>query len=240
VTSVSTQSSKFAQLEHKLAQQSSQITELAELLRVTQERVEVLESRLASKTNSVDSLTAKLADLHHKTDQTERQLSGDKLEIQGLPASALESPLEAITSIGQAINCPITREDLVVEPVQLSSRLSLVFESRDLRRKFLLAGKAFNKANRRFVWNQKTHKIHVNEELSDSQKKLYRDSKNFATSHHFKFVWIGVSGKIYLKKDENSIPFIVDSPSLLGDANFLSKLSGSADENSAGPSNNRM
>jgi uncharacterized coiled-coil protein SlyX len=235
-TSVNSQPSKLTQLEQKLAQQSVQISELTELLRATQNRVEALESQLASKSNSVDSLSTKLADLQFKTDQTERQLTGDKLEIQGLPTSALERPLEAITSIGESINCPISCEDLVVEPVQLSSRLSLVFKSRVLRRKFLLAGKAFNKANQRFVWNRKAHKIHVNEELSDCQKKLYRETKNFASSHQCKFVWIGVSGKIFLKKSENFAPIVVDSLSTLRDEYILSKLSGSADENPEGPS----
>jgi hypothetical protein len=233
------QPSKLVQLEQKLIQQSSQISELVELLRSTQSRVDILEAQLATKLSSVDSLSTKLADLEHKSDQVECQLSGDKLEIQGLPTEALNDPLAAIVSIGESINCPISREDLVVDPVRFSSRLSVVFKLRSLRNNFLFAGKAFNRANKRFEWKQRHHKIHVNEELSSSQKKLFRDTKNFATTHGYKFVWVGLNGKIYLKKSENIPPVIVDSPSSLRDENLLPKLSRSADEIATGPSSSQ-
>lgn len=231
-----TQPSK--QLSDKLDSLTAQVTRLETLLSASVRRIEALESQLVEKTTLITSLSSKAEELASQTASVEKHLIDDKLEIQGLPDSALEEPLTCLSSVSQAIGCPISRVDLSSSPVRVSKRLSFAFTSKQKRHDFLLAGKKFNKDKGRFVWNQRSHLIHVNEELTTGQKKLFYETRSFAKRNRWKFVWVGISGKILLKRGEGSGVFVVNSESDLHAA-LLSEHERPADESIEDPQSNQ-
>lgn len=222
------------QLTESLDKQSEKITILEDLLRAAILRIDSLESQLSEKSTQIGSLASKTLNLEAKSNLAQKQLVEDKLEIQGLPSSALENPSASLSAVGIAIGCPLIPEDLKDPPIRISSRLSLSFKSPAKRREFLVAGKSFNKNKDRFIWDNRNHRIHINEELSASQRDLFRETKSFARNNNLKFVWVGLSGQIFLKKDENHIPIVIHSSSVLHDVDILPKLSRPADESRRG------
>lgn len=199
------------------------------LLRIVQ--LETHETVLPqSSDNSL--LTEKIQSLEARTSSIDKQLNDDTLEIQGLPECALEHPLRSVLAVGKDIGCEISESDLACV-TRASSKISIAFKSKAHRRNFLVAGKAFNKNKKKFTHGHQSFRIHVNEVLSEHQRKLFRDTKTFASSQNFKFVWVGLSGLIYLKKAEGHTPFSVTSSASLENirnANLLSELPRSENE----------
>lgn len=206
------------------------VARLEDLLNSALLRIDQLETQVGELINksllSAD-LTDKVQSLVSKTASIDKQLNEDTLEIQGLPRSALDLPLISVITVGKEIGCEISQDDLVSVPVKSASIISISFKSKAKRRNFLIAGKKFNKDKKKVQIDQQSFRIHVNEPLTDHQRKLYRDTKVFASAHNYKFVWVGLSGLIYLKKSEGDIPHsIISSESLkkLSNENLLPEL----------------
>lgn len=182
-------------------------------------RIASLEEELKLASSTAVTLATTSEALETKLNQVEKNLLDSNLEIQGLPQSALTDPLNALCAIGEAIGCPVEANDFESTPSRVSSKLRVTFKSKVKRRNFLHLGKAFNKEKRRLVLDGSSHRIHVNEELTSYQKNLYSQAKSFASDNNFKFVWIGLSGLIYLKKSEGCTPIIIRSPETLRSIN---------------------
>lgn len=192
------------------------IEKLESLLSTAIKRIESLEAQLTAKGQNEEILTKKVNTLEAQAIALEGKLTDDILEIQGLPETAFEDPIRVVTEIGQAIGCPLTSEDLEGIPVLIAKKLSLTFKSKGKRGNFLSAGKYFNKSKKKY----QGYRIHINEALTEPQKKLYRETKAFATQNNFKFVWVGVGKKILLKKDENSSLHVIESSHTLSTINI--------------------
>lgn len=209
------------------------IEALERLLTTALQRIDQLESHLSEKTLIADNLTAKVESLETKAISIEKQLTDDQLEIQGLPEAALSNPLTTAIAIGESIGCSVSEEDFACLPARDRKNISLTFKSKVKRKNFLLSGKQFNKNKNKFSFGSLNSRIHVNEILSDSQKKLYKETKTFANANNYKFVWVGVSGQIFLKKEEGHSPIIINSTSALTNhASDVSELSRTPHEGS--------
>jgi hypothetical protein len=218
---------------------SERISKLEEQFVAALNRIDFLEAQLSEKSSVISSLLNKAEewDSSRPTSSCESQRSSDFLEIQGLPETALSNPAAAATAIGVQIGVREVQELLSCPPVRYNNRLRLSFASPDQRRNFLLEGKRFNREKKKFCWDQRKFQIHVNEELTLAQKALYRETKTFARVNGYKFVWVGVSGSIFLKKSEGFEPAIISSSlslTKLTDAPLLSKCARPENEISSG------
>lgn len=230
-------SSKSNELKSSTASSTKQladkITKLEDLLTAALIRIDSLETKIGEKAQLTENLTAKVQSIESTTNLIEKQLNDDILEIQGLPDSALDNPLSPIIAISEAIGCVISEEDLACLPARDSNKVCITFKSKATRKNFLIAGKRFNRNKQKLSLDQQSHRIHINEILSESQKKLYRETKAFASANNFKFVWVGLSGKIFLKKGEGEQPLIISSTLSLNNISneaVLSELQGIANE----------
>lgn len=205
------------------------ITELKELLNSALARIEKLESQvvqLGEKSAQFSSLSTTVQSLEVTCNSIEKSNVGDTLEVQNLPEDSLEDPAASAIRLGSDIGCPITLDDFSSVPHREQRRLRLSFKCKNLRRKFLLAGKDFNKRNRRFIVGAQSYKIHVNQELTTFQRSLFDATKRFANNNHYKFTWFDPNGRLLLKKDETSTPIHINSLDTLNDENTVPKCTG--------------
>jgi hypothetical protein len=223
----------------KLLTDRERISKLEEQLAAALNRIDFLESQLSDNSSSITTLISKAEECGSKLGSeppVETSLS-DSLEIQCLPESALLNPSLAIDTVSEQIGFQEQGEFLSSDPTRINNRLLIKFKSPDCRRNFLLAAKQFNREKKKLLWNSQSFRIHVNEELTSTQKALYRETKTFARINSFKFVWIGISGQIFLKKSEGHEPFIISSSSCLAklsDAPILSKCARPENKSSPG------
>lgn len=213
---------------------SERISRLEELLEATVNRVTVLEqtnlkllSESEAKSAVISKLQSELDDLTASTSTIEKSLISDNLEIRNLPSAALEDPISTVISIGEQIDCDINQEDFAINPSTDPKVLRLTFNSKLKRRNFLIHGKGFNKSGGHFEYSNQRRRIHVNEELTAYQKRLYHSAKDFRRTHNFKFAWFDINGLLWLKKCEGSTPVPIRSFSALDSYNesLLSELS---------------
>lgn len=207
------------------------IVELRELLNSATARISQLESQVALLTDKlplVDSLSSSVTTLDTICNSLEKNNVSETLEVQNLPEEALNDPVETVIQLSHSINCPVSANDFSSAPYREQKRLRLPFKCKNLRRKFLLAGKDFNKKKNQFEIGAHKVKIHINQELTTLQRHLFDSTKRFANSNNYKFVWFDVNGKLLLKKSENSTPVVVHSIETLKDENILPKCPGTS------------
>lgn len=204
--------------------------ELKALVTSLLERIEVVEAESAAKSAEVEHLKARVEILENGYETVEKHFIGDNLEIQNLPEVSLVDPIATVISIGEEIGCAVTATDFKTAPFRDHKRLRLPFVCKTLRRKFLVAGKQFNRDQRRFTTQGHSHRIHVNEELTTTQRNLFDKAKTFAKRNNYKFLWFDAGGRLLIKKDERSLPVSILSTHTLDDENILPKREGSPNE----------
>jgi hypothetical protein len=186
-----------------------------------------LESQLSSKSQQIENVAVEVQRLESTSASVEKHLIDDNLEIQNLPESFFDDPLTTAVELGEAIGCPIAASDLKSIPVVDRKRLRVAFKSKTQRKNFLLAGKQFNRDRKRFA----NRKIHVNEELTTHQRRLFELTQAFKIANGFKFCWFGASGQLLLKKDEGSQLHIIHTADSLNNADLLSECQGTPNQN---------
>lgn len=209
-----------------IADLQSEINSLKELLDAAIKRIDSLEVQLNNSSQQIVCVATDIQRLESSTSAVERHLVNDNLEVQNLPESSLEHPLQTALDLGVAIGCPINESDLKTVPIVDRKRLRLVFHSKATRRTFLLAGKQFNREQGRFL----QRKVHVNEVLTSHQRQLFEKSHAFKVANNFKFLWFGSSGQLLLKKEEHSQIHVIHSIESLKDAAILSECQRAPDQ----------
>lgn len=205
---------------------SEKLRRLEQLLHETVERVNVLEEINKTLTEKIESnstatvrLQSEVECVESSTNAIERSVVDCNLEIRNLPESALEDPLNATLALGDQIGCSVSEQDFAIVPTRDSKLIRLTFNSKIKRRSFLVAGKQFNRQKRRFHYDNRSHLVHVNEELTTHQKRLYHVTKQFQKKFNFKFAWFDLHGQLWLKKSEGCTPHLISSASILNESN---------------------
>lgn len=192
---------------------------------VTDDRIAKLESLVLEKSQEVLTLKSTITQVEEDTAQQSVQIEQfsveHHLEIQGLPASELDQPEQAAVNVGVSIGCSLAPEDFdcSVNKSSLKPTLQLRFASQCARRRFLHAGKQFNREKKLLKVGDRDYKIFVNEQLTTTQKKLLYEARQFKLAFHFRYAWFS-NGQILLKKDETSKPIVIKS---LGDIDALAR-----------------
>lgn len=197
----------------------NQIAHLTSLLQAAVARIESLEKKSLENSAEVSKVAAEVNRIEATSDNIEKHLIDDNLEVQNLSEVDLEDPVATTINLGEAIGCPVVISDFKSTPFVDRRRLRLSFKCKVTRRKFLLAGKQFNRSQNRF----NNRKIHVNEELTLFQHRLFEAAQIFKHANNFKFCWFGSSGKLLLKKDETSQLHVIHSIESLSNENLLSE-----------------
>lgn len=197
LTSVNFCSDKISSFEAALKSYDSRITSLEK----------------ANKDNA--ALRSEVQVLSSRLDALEQYSRLDNLEIQGVPQASNENVMDILSKIGNAIDCPISRDDVVfAHRVQHQASadgqhksIVLKLNSR-LKRDALLAA-----AKRKRVSSDSTgtglrvegvaERLFINEHLSVRNKLLLRETKQAARNKNYKYVWIK-NGHILVRHHDGS------------------------------------
>lgn len=177
-------------------------------------RIEELEKHLKEEREKVNGLEQQIEELRQKfseanassVESTSQNSVENYLEIRNLPQNSLTNPKATALKIGSSISCEIEEEE--VECSVDSAVLSLKFTSRETRRRFLRAGKKFNREGGKILFDDREQKIFVNEKLTQAQKILHYKASRISRSHGFKFCWWS-NGSLLLKETELHMPITI-------------------------------
>ncbi|KAL4713824.1 hypothetical protein ACJJTC_015478 [Scirpophaga incertulas] len=197
-------------------------TEMAKMSAFVSERQEVLDNRLLSveaAVSRVGVLENKINGLEYKLSTMEQQARHCNIEISNMPERRGENLLSTVEMLGDLIKCPIRSMDVVAihrvpHADQKNSRpknIIIKLTSRILRDNILsayraCAKKGLDSSQLSIAGTPRT--IYLNEHLTLSNKILFRQSREAAKKHEFKFVWVK-HGVILVRKSETSPIFAI-------------------------------
>ncbi|KAL4719262.1 hypothetical protein ACJJTC_002123 [Scirpophaga incertulas] len=207
---------KFSKITQK------KLNDIEKSLQFVSERQEVLDNRLLSveaAVSRVGVLENKINGLEYKLSTMEQQARHCNIEISNMPERRGENLLSTVEMLGNLIKCPIRSMDVVeIHRVphadQKNSRpknIIIKLTSRILRDNILsayraCAKKGLDSSQLSIAGTPRT--IYLNEHLTLSNKILFRQSREAAKKHEFKFVWVK-HGVILVRKSETSPIFAI-------------------------------
>ncbi|XP_059048645.1 uncharacterized protein LOC131843886 [Achroia grisella] len=183
-----------------------------------------------SKLSSMADYADKLCNLQNKIDIMEQQSRQNNLEICFVPEKRGENLIILFESITTVIKYPIERKDILAihrvpharsDENNRPKNIIVKVSSRYLRDNILSAfrlSKGLKTDDLNIVGNSR--KIYINEHLTLQNKKLFRDCREAAKLHGYKFVWIK-NATILVRKSETSPIFAIRSQSEIGKFNKL-------------------
>lgn len=158
--------------------------------RTTDERIASLENKLVNSTTTASSLSNCVKSVEERAEDLERISLEKSLEIQGIPDAILADPQQAASLVAQSIDYRVTEEiECLAQACGTRKLLKVNFSSKSARNAFLIAGKTFNKLQKRICIEGENHKIFVNEPLTKYQKILLYDAKVFTRDRNYKCAW---------------------------------------------------
>lgn len=175
------------------------------------EKIVILESLLSTKSDKISKIEEFRDDYTERVNTLEQLKCDHTAEIQGLLESEASNPQELVDLIASQISCDNDKSS--VENcffAEKKERLVVTFKTIAAKESFVEAGKKFSRSHKLFTINGSSKKIHINDQLSVSRKRLFYDVKQFAHKNAFKFCWIHKS-RILLKKLEQSKPIVIES-----------------------------
>lgn len=178
----------------------------------TDERIKQLENIVAEKSQQVEALKESVQKVEVTAEEIVQQTASNSLEVQGVPDEELSSPTESVLQIASEIGCALIAQDFDCSTLRSGSKpvIAIKFNSSEIRRNFLHAGKQFNRDKKRVKFANEEIKIFVNEQLTSAQKKLLYNTKSFAREQKYNFAWF-CNGVVHLKKQDNSELIIIRS-----------------------------
>ncbi|KAL4708692.1 hypothetical protein ACJJTC_017371 [Scirpophaga incertulas] len=205
-----------------LKDNSKKLNDIEKSLQFVSERQEVLDNRLLSveaAVSRVGVLENKINGLEYKLSTMEQQARHCNIEISNMPERRGKNLLSTVEMLGDLIKCPIRSMDVVAihrvpHADQKNSRpknIIIKLTSRILRDNILsayraCAKKGLDSSQLSIAGTPRT--IYLNEHLTLSNKILFRQSREAAKKHEFKFVWVK-HGVILVRKSETSPIFAI-------------------------------
>ncbi|KAI5632781.1 hypothetical protein NE865_14499 [Phthorimaea operculella] len=197
--------------------------ELKKSTESTNQRVNQLEI----KVNSIDSQSAKIETLGAKIEAMEQQARQNNIEISNVPDRRNENLVELIEQLGSAIKYTITKSDIAtIHRVPHASATSshpkniiVKFHSRITRDNVLAALRlAKGTTTAQLNISGEPRKVYLNEHLTLSNKKLFREARAAANKHKYRYVWIK-HGTILVRENDTASVIAIRSPSDLAKIN---------------------
>jgi hypothetical protein len=193
------------ELENLKRQLDSFKEQLSSQIKTIEKRLEDEIEKNRRQNNLIDDLRDTINTLTNRPQQEETRQVVKLLEIRGLPSFALTHPIDTTIDVAKEFGIHLDRSQF--SSVSDSSIVTIEFSSTLLREKFLTAGKKFNREQKRY---KNKSRIFINEKLSHDEKQLLYRTKIVAQKCGYKFAW-HTRGRIHLKKNEFSIPIIINN-----------------------------
>ena len=164
-----------------------------------------------------------------KVDSLEQYGRRLNLEIVGVPFKEEENTNQIVVEVAKLLHVPLSSEQISTSHrLQTRSKLNnrktdasppiiVRFLSRDVRNQFFANRKFARSANLKDFFVKGTEKLFVNENLTQSRKKLFWQVKQKAKANNYKYYWT-VNGNIYVRNSSESDPLLIKN------VNDLSKI----------------
>jgi peptide deformylase len=202
-------------INQSLVEVKSRLTEVEGSLEFSSSRQDSYEDRLRAVESNISSSqgqTVRIQQLELTIDKMEQQARTANIEICNLPEKRGENLMSIISDIGAAIKLTLTLGDIVsihrvrhADPNSTSPKNIIVrFTSVMLRDNILAAfriAKGLNTSTIKITGPPQ--KIYLNEHLTLKNKLLLRKTREAASRHSYKYVWVR-HATILVRKDDTS------------------------------------
>lgn len=219
----------FSKQDHRLTCMAQDFDEVKKSLHFISEKHVELDKRtlesekriavLESKSSHYDGHGKQILLLETKLDAFEQQVRQNNVEITNLPEKRSENLVTILTTICDKIKLPITTSDIlaihrVPHAKHQESRpknIIVEFSSKTLRDNFLAAARrSRNITSESLNITGTSHNIYFNEHLTLKNKLIFREAREAARKHGYRFVW-PKHGSVLVRADEKSPVFAVRS-----------------------------
>lgn len=206
-----------------LSETNLRVTEMEKSLNFSGERQDLFENRIQVLEEGIPpaaALSTQIQALENKVADLEQQARQCNIEICNLPERRNENLVHILESIGNAINQPIRMSEIasihrVPHADQTNSRpknIIVKFASRLLRDNVVSAYRAVKGLDTtKLSMAGSPHKIFVNEHLTLKNKLLFRQCREIARKHEYKYVWVK-HGTILVRKSDTAAVIAIRSP----------------------------
>lgn len=205
----------FADVKTSVEFMSAQYDALLNKFTAVQGEVKNLERRVFKLEQSDEQM----GDLKDKLEAMEQRARQCNVELGNLPERKSEKLQDVVLSIGTAIKHPISRSDIVAvhrvphadSKNKLPRNVVIKFQSQLLRDDMLAAyrvAKGVHSDEINIPGDRK--RLFLNEHLTLNNKILFREVREAAKIHSYKYVWIK-HGAILVRKKEDAAAFCIRS-----------------------------
>ncbi|CAG4932059.1 unnamed protein product [Parnassius apollo] len=203
-----------ASFKESLKDINSLLTEMEKSLNYSKTRQDTFDEQLQTLRNQlqpVSDLPCHLKNLESKLAYMEQQARDCNIEIINMPDRSNENLTNTLMGIGAVIKQQILASDIVAvhrvpHADQKDTRPKNVivkFTTRTLRDNIIAASRSSKDLNtEKLGISGPPQKIFINEHLTLKNKRLFRECRNRAKSHDYKFVWVK-HGVILTRKTKN-------------------------------------
>lgn len=206
---------------------SEKYDEIAKLLKAAQEENKFLIAECKSLKSELLESVNEIKILKDSFNDVDQYLRRDCVEIRGLPlTNAQENTNNIVLQVAEKIGVELVPNDISIchrlpnkaPPGQIRNTrpdaIIVKFVRRDVKEKFYRARKNLKNLTAADFGYQETNRIFINENLSQRNKELFNSCLKFKKDKAYKFIWT-FSGKIYLRKDENTPPVHIKNYNVL-------------------------
>lgn len=208
-------------LRHEHSTFKQQISKLEESLQYhsdQQDDLKIQVDKIDMRTSSINPMGDKLSSLEQKMESLEQQARLNNIEICNLPEKRDEDLLTVMESVGAALKCPISRQEILSihrvpharnEEGSRPKNIIAKFSSRTQRNNIISAYRLSKTLKSSDIGVTGTSQnIYINEHLTLYNKKLFRECRDLAKKHNVKYVWIK-NATILAKETDSSKTFAI-------------------------------
>ena len=197
--------------------QYESLKEKCDKLLVTNQKQESVIKELKAQSTTLKSSNEKEKE---KVDALEQYGRRQNLEIVGVPLKEGENTNEIAIEVAKMLNVSLTPDQistshrLQTRPKPTNSEpaasppIIVRFLSRDVRNQLYANRKLARTANLQEFSLQGAMNVYINENLTQSRKKLFWHAKQKAIASNFKFYWT-VNGNVYVRKSSDSDSLLI-------------------------------
>ena len=196
----------------RLCIQYESLKEKCDKLIVTNQKQESVITELTAQSTTLKSSNEKEKE---KVDTLEQYGRRQNLEIVGVPLKEGKNTNEIVIKVAKMLNVSLS-SDQISTSHRLQTRLKpknsepaasppiiVRFLSRDVRNQLYANRKLARTVNLQEFSLQGAENIYINENLTQSRKKLFWHAKQKAIASNFKFYWT-VNGNVYVRKSSDT------------------------------------
>lgn len=191
------------------------LSEMEKALRFTMARQDDFELRVKKIEDTLPEASASIKQiqlLEYKIQSLEQQARHCNIEISNIPDRRGENLISIIENLGNAIKHPILSSDIVAvhrvphadHKDRRPKNIIVKFTSRMLRDNVIAASRAIKGLDSsKLSISGPASNIYINEHLTLCNKLLFRQCRETAKKHEYKYVWVK-HGTILARKSDNT------------------------------------